>query len=352
MFGFDFGEISHKRDLKILICNEAYIGDLILSSSVLLPLKRALPRCRIGVLTGPWSRTVLEDHCCVDWVHTYEQKCFNRAPISDTNKRRREIRTKKRALEEVKSIGYDIALDLHSYYKESSASFLFATQIPLRVAHWGTINPFFYNRLLFWNCLGVHVVENHKIMLEQLGIDPVHLSSFQPHLEYRTKIDDPEGLPQKYALVHLGTGERSREWELDSWRELLGELDKRGISLVFIGKGVRERGHINALMPTLGDAYNYCDRFSFKELIPIVKKATFLLGVESMAGHLAALCGTRALLIYASESAIDWRPYHPHCQVIMPCAKAWLAREEGAKEPITSIKPQQVLKKLKDFLNV
>ena len=143
--------------MKILLCNEAHIGDLILSTSLLPALKKAIPDCKIGFLAGSWAKEVVEDHVFVDWVHFYDQASINRSNISKREKKQREALTKKAALKNVEEVGYDIALDLHSYYTENSASFLFLQEflkgLPIGIAiNLSFIIVFFFGNAAIFIC--------------------------------------------------------------------------------------------------------------------------------------------------------------------------------------------------------
>lgn len=346
-------EFDRKKEMKILLCNEAFIGDLILSTSVFPILKKFYPGCKIGFLTGSWAKEVVEDHIHLDWVHTYDQVIFNRSKMPKQKKKLIEILSKKKALKEVQEIKYDLAIDLHSYYSENSAHFIFKSNIPRRVAFWTCRKPFFYNEILFWHCKNLHMLENHKRMLFEMGIPDCNLEGFRPTLEYRHPIELNEHhakLPKKYILVHVGTGELGREWEVNSWIELLCKLGRA--PLVFIGKGKREKERIKKIAKNLPFAFDFSDCFTWKELIPVIKNASFLIGLESMAGHMAAAFNIPALLIYAGESYVNWEPYNPNCHVIKPAEIYWHEKESlFPKEPIHMITADEVYDKLERLLD-
>lgn len=337
--------------MKILLCNEAHLGDLILSTAVLPALKKAMPDCKIGFLAGSWAKEVVEKHRYIDWVHTYDQVAFNRKNIARKTKREIEKKSKKKALEEVLAIEYDIALDLHSYYAENSAHFLSKTEIRQRVAFATCQKPFFYNTILFWDLSLYQMIENHRQMLLELGIAPAYLENFRPCLDYCSPLEPvPKDLPEKYFVVHLGTGEPLREWNLSSWKILANKLDRLNYPLLFIGRGKKEVEAIAYVTSDLKNSYDCSNRFSWKELLPIVQKAQFLVGLESMAGHLAAHFGTPALLIYAADG-FGWRPYHPYCHIVKPKARYLNNRERILPlQPIHTITPDEVYAKITKIL--
>jgi heptosyltransferase-2 len=351
MYGFNYDEIAHKSTLKILISNVAYVGDLILSSSVLPALKSAFPRCKIGFLIGSWAKEILENHTLIDWIHFHDALVFNRKPIPKRLKKQQDYETEKTALREIKKIKYDLALDLHSYYAENSAKFLWETEIPIRVGYWCSPQSFFYNRQLFWNCVEYHMLENHQMFLRQIGIDEKHLNLFRPCLTYHQETKNPQ-LPEKYLVLHVGTGEATREWELKEWKKLAKRLDHLNIPLIFLGKGARERKNIEFVTSHLKNALNFCDKLSLKECSETIKNAKLLIGLESMAGHLAAYHGTPALLIYLGNNAINWRPYHPLCHTVQPNAQDFLFSKEKNSNPLSLITFEKVYAKVKALLKI
>jgi ADP-heptose:LPS heptosyltransferase len=351
MFGFNFDEIAHQSDLKILLCNVAYVGDLILSSSVLPVLKKAFPQSKIGFLIGTWAKDILDNHVLVDWVHFHDSLVFNRKPIPKRLKKMQDFKTKKIALREIKKIHYDLALDLHSYYYENSAQFLWESEIPLRVGYWCSPQSFFYNRQLFWNCMDFHMLENHQMLLREIGIDEEYMNPFLPCLNYHQEVKKPI-LPKDYLVLHVGTGEATREWELTEWKKLAEQLDKLHFPILFLGKGPKEKKSIEFVSSRLKNSLNLCDKLSIKECSEVIKNARFLIGLESMAGHLAAYHGTPALLIYMGNNAINWRPYHPFCHIIKPSHHDFLlCKENKVKNPLSLITFEKVYDKVEALLS-
>jgi hypothetical protein len=67
---------------KILVCNQAHIGDVIWASSALPVLRAAFPQARIGFLVHPASTVVLTGNPYVEWVHNFEHWKLNRRRTS------------------------------------------------------------------------------------------------------------------------------------------------------------------------------------------------------------------------------------------------------------------------------
>lgn len=305
--------------MKILVCNGAHIGDVILSTSVLPILKKHFPASEIGFLCGSWSKIVVHHHQFIDHLHIYDQSPLNRDPISKKMKRVRAKQTWQKALKEVREIQYDLALDLYSYYHKHSGRFLYHAKIPRRVAYFASVCPYFYTDLLCWDWHRYPIVENHQMMLHKLGIPS---KSGKPILSYKNIQLSPRIhhlLPPKYLLIHTGTGEIRREWPLKSWKTLVEMLQESLYPLVFIGKGKREQELISTLCEIAPSSINLCDQLSWHELLYTIKKAHLLIGLESMAGHVAACFNVPSILLYGHrESFNKWKPYNPICEVVAP----------------------------------
>lgn len=304
--------------MKLLICHGVYIGDVILATSILPVLKKADPSLEIGLMVGSWANEVVLDHRFVDRVHLYDHPCFNRSFVSMKKKKKRAKEMRKEVLNEIKAIGYDAALHLSSLY---AADLLFQSAIPRRISHLLVKTPFFFNELYSWELLTDHIVDNHKRMLGSLGIDENHLTNMAPVLDYKTPFKSHfEGkLPEKYLLIHMGSADFAREWPVNNWKELVGRLTSLQLPFVFVGKGEREKKHIQEVKEGLSHAIDLSDQLSFRELIEAVKRSACVIGVESMCGHVTAAMRRPGVFIYSGYAAASlWRPYSPTCHIVTP----------------------------------
>lgn len=336
--------------MKILLSNGAHIGDIILTTSILKPLRKAYPNSTIGYLIGSWAKPVVEDHTHVDYVHFLDQTCLNRGIKPKKQKKKQEQITKNIALQEIQQIDYDIAFDLYSLYPKNAGKFLFQSQIPERVAYWNCKAPFFYNRLLFWNWAGLHMVENYGVFLEKWGVDPQHTQQMTPYLDYKTLPSFPSFLPETYILIHIGAGDPKREWSEASWKELIQRLSDFKIPLLIAGHSIKEKQLAKALTKNNPIAVDISNCLSWKELFLVIKKAHFLVGLESMAAHVAGALGIPAVVIYGGHVPIyRWRPYHSCCRVVTP-AKHYFhpLKEISSSSAIHTISAKIVFKAIEE----
>lgn len=333
--------------MKILLANSGRIGDLILSTAVLPVLKKALPDCQIGFLASSQTKELVENHIHVDWVHIYDHPRVNPKLRSQNQKKREAKRSWKKAFFDIKKLNYDHGIDLFTYSREHTGPLFYLADIPRRTAYWRCSLPFFFNEILFCGHSRFHLVDYYGEMLRQMGIETSHLIHLKPTLEYKTPIVNPiaDRFVDPFILIHMGSHDSDREWELSSWKTLLSRVEKMGYSLLFVGKGVRERKKIEEVMQTLKRGTNLCDALSLRELMEVVKRARLVLGVDSMAGHLTAAFNVPGLFIYAGYSdPIQWRPYSKSCEIMLP------EKSEGKINRLQTITPEGVFDKVRSIL--
>lgn len=335
---------------RILVCNSAHIGDVILTTAVLPVLRSAYPDAEIGVLVGSWALPVVENHALIDHIHIFDHPLHNRSSKSITAKKRVGSRSWLQAHKEIVQKKYDVAFDFYSLYEKNAARLLYHAHIPERVG-WFGFNPIHYNCRFFWidaiNDQDLHTVEIHGQLLREYGIEESHLKKLKPTLIYRDEIPKVK-LPNDYFVVHMGVGEKRREWNEKGWKDLVSLLDSLGTKLVFVGNGKRERELIKEVVKDLKTPLNLADSLSWKELIPVIGSAKLLIGLESMAGHIAAAIDTPAVLIYGGTAKVArWRPYNACCKLATPPSHYFDEKGRASPSAIHEITALDVFQKVK-----
>src|SRR5262249_49602899 len=98
--------------------------------------------------------------------------------------------------------------------------------------------------------------------------------------------------PRDFVLVHPGTGAAVKEWPLPRWRAVAEQLAADGLPLVCTGNSAREARAGGTILAGLGRCANLCGRLTWREFVAAVRYARLLVGVDSVAGHVAAAVGT------------------------------------------------------------
>ena len=122
-------------------------------------------------------------------------------------------------------------------------------------------------------------------------------------------VDTPD-FPRPYLVLHPGTGAAFKEWQVDKWCELAAKLVQTGYDIILTGSGVHEAEISSRIKRFVPSAIDLSGRLSFAQFVRIIQKARLLVGVDSLAGHLAAACATPTVLIYTgANNQTQMRPF-------------------------------------------
>lgn len=278
---------------RILLCNQAHLGDATLATAVLPGLRAAYPQAKIGFLVHPGSRPVVDGHPWVKWVHAVEHWHLIRGDASLTERIRRHRTSHREALREIRAVGYQLAIDLHPYFPNS---------IPL-------LGRSGIGCLVGWDSAGhgssldlvarhdgkpINALDRHARILGLLGIkcDP---SLLRPLLHLPV---DAIGRWDQRALrsaigsgfvaVHIGAHVERRRWPASRWVEVLDELTRHGRQVVLLGHGEAEIALGRDIAASCPQVIDLCGQLQWDELLAAIAACAVLLSHDSAAAHLAA----------------------------------------------------------------
>ena len=215
-------------------------------------------------------------------------------PLKEIYRFRKEMRAK----------NFQIAVDFHSGPKSALLTFLSGAQT--RIGYRTPNRNWAYNRLTPRNQAGefTHSVFNQIKLLEHVGIGT---DSLPPYPEIRIEAEDvqPElklwlhdsKQNQPVAAIHVGAGNRFRDWGIDRFEELVDRLSKAGVELALIGHSPEEREK-GALLSRRFGAMDWTGRLSIRETLYLIQESDVYFGVDSGPLHLASLTQTPIVAIY------------------------------------------------------
>lgn len=327
MFAWAFPHNRQRPVQRLLIANGAHLGDVVLATAVLPALKEALPGVRIGMLVGSWSAPLVRDHPLLDWVHVVDHWSSNRGKQSLFEKFAIYLRTRRHALREIRKIDYDCAVDLYFYFPNSIA-LLRQCGIPQRIGYTSAgFGPLLTQRLDL-RLSNRSIVEYHLDLLRLIPEGQgLRAAAARPILP-RTPLDTSALTGGTgYIVLHMGSGSPLKDWPVDAWHSLVGTLSEAGHRLVFTGSGARERDQVMSVIGSATQGVDLCDRLKWREFVEVVAGADLLVGVDSVAGHIAAAVGTPVIVIgNGMNNPFLWRPASAESTVMMqqvPCAPCY-----------------------------
>jgi ADP-heptose:LPS heptosyltransferase len=284
---------------RILLCNGAHLGDLVLATTALKALRDKFPASHIGFLSSEASSVVLQDRSCQ--IHTLDHWKLDRSSWALWRKVARYRAQRKQVLQELRG-AYDVAIDLYPFFPNHSL-LLWQARIPVRIGYESGGGGPLFTHPHRWQ--SQHVVAAHFHLLKTLGIQlPATLPS--PDLESYPRLIEGE-----YGVIHMGCGDPDREWPLHKWKELIALLEKKGLRLVFTAKGQREQENIRAVGQQGLD-------LGWKGFCAVVAHASFCVGVESAIGHVASAYGVPTYALYQTPTSQTlWKPVNPHLKLFL-----------------------------------
>lgn len=320
-----------KSPKKILLCNIANFGDVVISTAVLPVIKRHYPDCEIGFLTSNASAVVLENHPLISRIHTFDHWTPNKCKAV-----LHLLFGSRRLIQKLKSHRYDLAIDLYSYFP-NAIPLLAKSQIPVRISY---TTGGFSNLLTHpveWGFPDRYVGYAHLHLLKVLGID---VSGESPLPNYkRGKSISP------YIVVHMGSLNPLKEWKVEKWIALIRRLEADGCQVVLTGKGKREK-EICSCVARQTLAKDLSHQLSWTEFVLTIQEARLLIAVDSVAVHIAAGSLTSTIVLFAGMNAPQmWLPPFPLCKGIMkpvPCAPCFNKKGCPALACIKEIEVDQV----------
>lgn len=315
-------EQQPKEIKRILVAIGGHLGDAVIASSVLPAIRAALPHAQIGILAPSWMQQVLGGHPLVMRFHTVDHWKGNRSSESRLAKWRTFTATVRQAIDEIAEAHYDVAVDLYPFYPNMSLILLRAG-VPVRVGYESGGGGPAYTRALQWIDGSVHMASRFARVLEGAGIPASGAPKYSlPPLSHAVeksvaRLMSDAGIRRgEYVVLHTGTGHPSKALAVDKWERLVGEYLDQGHKVVLTGHGAADRATADKLIAMHPAIVDLVGGTSIKELRGILRHAHLVVGVDSVAVHLAAAEGTRSISVVTADTDVEqWRPLAANAEV-------------------------------------
>ena len=351
-----------KKVRRILLRNPAAFGDVLYTLRLATALKKRYPYIEIGLVVGSWVRPLVEISRDITYVHYEDHWAVSRSKQHILQRFFRWWNDRRRVLGEIREKHYDIAIDLY-YYFPSSAFLFYQAGIPCRVGYDSNGGGALLSKRVSWSIVEQHNVEYQAALLNEIGFslsreDLIESEvGFSPCKKETLLFTNDQIIPGRYIVVHVGTGAESREWCIDRWVSLINSLGKCGLRIFFTGQGKREKFFIEYILQhTNVNAISFCDQISLSELFVLIKNTRLFIGLESFAGHIAAMYKIpQVSIMHGASNQSHWQPYHnENCIVIrkkLDCSPCYFPSQCKYNNLCMDILPEDVIgavrKKLK-----
>jgi ADP-heptose:LPS heptosyltransferase len=339
---------------RVLLAVGGQLGDAVIATAILPPLRSAFPGVEIGVLCGSWSRVIFSNHPAIARVHTIDHWKLDRSARPLPARWLVARRTTTSAIAEIRGSNYDVAIDLSAHYP-NSARVLWRAGVPFRAGFTSGGDGPLYTHPLSWTP-GRHVAEDHLALVRSI------LPQVSPATALRYDVPAPPNdaaaaverslarvgvAGSRYVVVHVGAGLARKEWPLDTWRIVVRKLVASGVRVVLTGAGKRQAALTRALSEGIGGVVDLCDQLVWDEFRWLLSRARLVISVDTVAMHLAAAANTPCVaLMTAMDDPWRWRPLGDRVTLLttpVPCAPCYRSRGCASMSCIREITPENVL---------
>src|SRR5262249_47224458 len=118
---------------RVLVVRCDHIGDAVMATSVLKPLRDALNPSKLDILAAPWAAQIFECHPAVDEVLSFATPGWSAARGASPGERLRAWAALPSMIRGIKSRRYDVGIDLRGDLRQI-ALFLRLGGMPIRVS--------------------------------------------------------------------------------------------------------------------------------------------------------------------------------------------------------------------------
>lgn len=116
-------------------------------------------------------------------------------------------------------------------------------------------------------------------------------------------------LPEPCILGHLSTSQPKKEWPVEHWARLHGQLKQAGQKMVFTaGPSDREQALLEDLQTVLPEAQCLPALRSLELFLAVLARATLFVSPDTAPLHLAAGLGVPTVGVFGPTSAARWAP--------------------------------------------
>jgi len=226
---------------------------------------------------------------------------------------------------QIKELGIRTVVDFHS--GPGSALLALASGAACRVGYRTPNRNWAYNRLVERHdpSRPAHSVYNQCRLLEGIGL-AVGVPPPYPPIDVRSFPASPRIAPlldiRPKVVVHLGAGNRFRDWGMDHFSELVRRLSAMKVPIFLVGGSAEERERA-ARLSGIPHARDLSGPMSIKELLMLVSSAAAYVGADSGPLQVASLTATPLVALFGpnrTEVSGPWRQEKVKIiELEMPC---------------------------------
>ncbi|NQZ30688.1 MAG: lipopolysaccharide heptosyltransferase II [Oceanospirillaceae bacterium] len=334
--------------MNILVVGPSWVGDMVMSQSLLLRLKADHPDCNIDVLAPDWCRPVLA-----------RMPQINQAIAMPVGHGSLQWSVRKELASTLSAKGYDQAIVLPNSLKSALVPWM--AKIPRRTGWHGEMRYGLLNDRRKLDTTAFPLMVQRYIALAEPKKDSA--TELQQLLRPKLTVDlsQQQAVCEQFSLnndvVAFCPGAEfgpAKRWPHFHFAKLASLLIAEGKQIFCLGsaKDSAAIGQIKSLLSEveLGKFVDVSGQTSLTQAIDILAKAQAIVSNDSGLMHIGAAVGTPLVALYGPTSPDFTPPLSDNCEVIRLIDGFIKARkgdaEQGYHQSMIDITPQLVLEKL------
>lgn len=182
-----------------------------------------------------------------------------------------------------------------------------------------------YNELCAASVRQLHTVNFHQALVQlYTGESHPAETSVSFRIPRQTQQSATEkfaraGLKGRFAILHPGTAREEKFWLDERWVELAQRIhQEKNFAIVLTGAGDGlEKPHLQQIKKLLSiPVIDLTGQLTLVELAVLLEKCECIIGVDSMAMHLASLLTRPQVALFGPTNPFHWRPLHDRAVVL------------------------------------
>lgn len=298
------------REVKILIVQNGFLGDIILSTPVIAAVKKIHPEAQLWMMTTPAGRHLVHRDPLLEGVIVFDKRGAQRG-LGGLWKMAKELRTHT----------FDRVYSLHRSARTSLV--LALAQIKTRIGVSGARLSFLYHRRVV-RPHNVHdVMRRLSIVEPEGGPFEAELRLFAPEShEVSPMVREVLQGDRSYIVLVPGSAWKTKRWFAGGYREVAKHYLSEGYQVVIVG--TEEERSICDIVSADLSALNLVGKTSLDETMCILKGARLIVCNDSMALHMASSFKVPTVAIFCATSpSFGFGPWRNNALVVekedLPC---------------------------------
>ncbi len=317
---------------RIAVLRLDHIGDIIMATVVLKPLRKRLPASTIDMIVPSWGFDLVKTSTEATNVVIFDTAWFDRRCSAGTAAQAKGVFSLARLLRKGK---YDVVVDLRGDFRHILAMWL--AGIRGRISYGVTGGGFLLTHEVPYR-RNRHETERNIDLVRVLGAGP-QVPEVEMHIlpEAERKAERllaENGVNGPYAVIHPSPGHSSKVWDEDGFFAVAGYLaGSKNLTCVFVGSPGGS-GLVRSVVSRIGKkGRDLCGKTDLETLAALIRNASFFIGVDSAPAHIAAAFKVPGIILFSGINDPDeWAPKGGHLKVIHP----------GRGKDLSSVTPREV----------